>query len=396
MKLIRILFTISSFVFLGSVVLTSCKKDDFKPEEAHVRIYTEVGQGKKFQPLAIEQLEDDGYLTLSAFDGWNIFLMKTDALGKLVWSASVPSPYVNATPNLLFYQGNYYFVCMDEVGLFTYLMKIDIHSGGVEMVKSFSYLLYPTAAYANATSIFIQNYHRLHEKMGLNQLNSTLTDTFATVQMPINKNVTEEVVNHITFEGRRFPFFIQSSPNNDWIAMNGFFNHSFSLLFFDANLNFQGVYNGAAFDGGINAMFAHNSNEFSLGVFSNQGQYFTPKTTLSTSSINIVESISAQAFPELHNQKSVVVKPLTIDGKAYIGMIGSAKNNQLQFHLFDSENASLIATKYIGKNVPYSVCDMIETKDHGLMFLIQAKVFGFNEQIATIKWSDESLKEMVK
>jgi predicted ATPase with chaperone activity len=44
---------------------------------------------------------NDGYIVVSAYDGWRIQLMKIDNTGEFVWNYELPSNYVNAVPNLI-------------------------------------------------------------------------------------------------------------------------------------------------------------------------------------------------------------------------------------------------------------------------------------------------------
>src|SRR5690554_7225487 len=71
--------------------------------------------------MSMKRISDDGYLILCAYNGWNIHIMKTDKTGEFLWKHDLPSNYVNAVPNLIERNGALYFVCMDAVGLFTYI-----------------------------------------------------------------------------------------------------------------------------------------------------------------------------------------------------------------------------------------------------------------------------------
>ena len=392
MRRIYILFSLLAVILLS---FTSCKKDDFREEESFIKIYNDVDGNKKFAPLSIQQTSDQGSLILSAYNGWNIFLMKTDLNGEIVWKLDVPSPYVSATPNLISFNGKYYFVCMDEVGLFSYIMEVNENSGSVSMVKKLNGMLYPTFAFSDGNTIYIQNYDRASNETGIHKMKSDLSAVDMTGSVDVMTSVLTQMVDHLMYSGKRYPFLV-TSTNDQKIAMSCFYNYSFSLLFLGDSLEMTGVYNGAAYTGGVNALLPlSQSNQYAVARFSPDYQYFNPSVSLNTSAIDITENITSKGYPEIDPSKNVVVKELGVDGKSCIAMIGSTKSNQLLMQVFDKTSGTLLGTKYFGKNVPYTISDMVATTDGGALMLLQVKVMGNYQRIATIKLSNEQLKEVI-
>lgn len=381
----------STAIILAVILLSGCKKDDFKPEESFIKIYNDPEGNRNYVPLSIQQTNDQGFLILSAYDGWNILAMKVDKTGEFVWRAPLPSTYVNATPNLIRHQDNFYFVCMDRVGLFSYLMQIDDVAGVISEVSDFQGIIYPTSAYSNGISFFIQNYERSTYQTGIHRLDASLTGVSQSGSLNILTDVEDKIVDHINYTGRRMPFFVHTTPENDYLVMSCFYNYSFSLVFLNPNLQFSGVYNGANFNGGVNAALPLGNSAYAVARFSFDNQYFTPGISLNASGIDIAENIQAQGFSELNPAKPVVIRTVVIDGTEYVAMIASTRSNQLLIGFFDGSGA-LKGKKYIGKNTPYAICDARSTEDGGLMLLIQAKIMGSYNRIATIRLSDEELK----
>jgi hypothetical protein len=391
-----ILSKVLPFIFIaGLSIISGCKKDDFKPEESFIKIYDDADGNKKFVPLAIQQTDDQGYILLSAFNGWNIFLMKTDMNGELLWQKELPSTYVNAVPGLLKHNGHYYFVCMDAVGLFTYVMQVDENSGTIDEVQHFNQLLYPTYAYSNGSAVYIQNYNRVNYQTEIHELNASLNGISKSGSVNVLTSVENELVHHNSYTGRRFPFFISSTPSNNQIVMTGFYNYSFSLIFLNPNLEFTGVYNGAGFNGGVNAILPHSDSKYSVARFSNENQYFNANATLNPATIDIAESIPATGYSEIDPKKPVVVKSISIDGTNYSCFIGSSKSNHLIVSIFDNAGV-FIGQKNIGQNTPYTICDATPTTDGGMMLLTQVKIMGNYQRIATIKLTDEQIKEIIE
>ncbi len=393
MRSFIIKLTKSAAMLAVILFLAGCKKDDFEPEESFIRVYNELEGNKNYVPLGIRQTSDQGFLILSAYDGWNILAMKIDKTGNFVWKSPLPSNYVNATPNLIEHQGRFYFVCMDQVGLFAYVMQVDDASGTISEVSNFPGIIYPTCAYSNGTSFFIQNYERYTFQTGIHQLDASLTGIAQSGSLNILTDIEERIVDHINYTGRRMPFSIHSTPENDRLVMSCFYNYSFSLVFLDPNLQFSGVYNGANFNGGVNAVLPKGNAVYSVARFSFDNLYFNPGATLNPAGIDIAENIPAQGFSELDPARPVVIRSVEVSGTPYVAMMASTRSNQLLISFFDG-SGELKAKKYIGKNIPYTICDAHPTGDGGLMLLIQAKIMGSYNRIATIRLSDEELEEL--
>ena len=386
---------IYSLFFLGmALAFSACKKKDYKPEDSFIKIYDDQDGNKHFHPLSITtSASNDGYIILSAYDSWRIHIMKIDNTGEFVWNYELPSNYVNAVPNLIQSNGENYLVCMDAVGLFTYVLKIDENNHSTTEVSSFPNILYPTYAYNSGQHVYIQNYNRTSYKTGIHELTPDLATETQSADLDIFTDVEERIVDHITFTGKRMPFFVSSTPEQNYIVMNGFYNYSFSLIFLDQNLNFAGVYNGAGFNGGLVAISPSGASQFALARFSYDNLYYNAGATLTPTTIDITESISAQGNSELDAQKPVLIKDLSIGGSSYKAFLSSTRSNQLLLSLYSG--GTLAGKKYLGKNIPLTACDFIQTGDEGLSVLVQAKIMGSFDRIGIMKLSKDQLKELV-
>lgn len=383
-------------IFLGlAFSFAGCKKDS-KPEDSFIKIYDDQNGNKHFHPLSITTAaNNDGYIVMSAYDGWRIHLMKIDNTGEFVWNYELPANYVNAVPNLIKSNGQNYLICMDAVGLFTYVLKIDENNHNTTEVSNFTDILYPTYAYNSGSAIYIQNYNRLSMQTGIHKLSSDMVSVTQSADLDIFTDVEERIVNHITFDGKRMPFFISSTPEQNYIVMNGFYNYSFSLIFLDQNLNFAGVYNGAGFNGGLAAISPSGGSQFSLARFSYDNLYYNASATLTPTTIDITESIPAQGQSELDAEKPVLIKDLSIGGSQYKAYLSSTRSNQLLLSIY-SPSGSLAGKKYLGKNIPLTACDFIQTEDSGLSVLVQAKIMGSFDRIGIMKLSKEQMEEIVE
>ena len=383
-------------LFLGlSVGFSGCKKDS-KPEDSFIKIYDDQNGNKHFHPLGMTTAEsNDGYIVISAYDGWRIQLMKIDNTGEFVWNYELPSNYVNAVPGLIKMNGQNYLVCMDAVGLFTYILKIDEAAHTTTEISSFSNVLYPTAAYNSGQNMYIQNYDRLSYKTGIHRLSGDMSAIEQSGSVDIFTDVEERIVNHVTYNGNRIPFFVRSTPEQDYIVMNGFYNYSFSMIFLNPDLSFAGAYNGAGFNGGLSALSPLGASRFALARFSYDNLYYNPGVALNPTAIDIAESIPAQGNSELASEKPVLIRDISISDKAYKVYLSSTRSNQLLVSVYDPATGGLVGKKYFGKNVPITACDLIQTEDEGLNILVQVKIMGNLDRIGLIKLSKAEAEAIV-
>ena len=94
----RIAFVCSLGLFF---LLLACEKKDMT-SLPFVKIYDDQNGNRSFTPLSIiKSTQDNGYLVLSAFDGWRIQVMKIDKDGVFSWNLELPDSYVNAVPSLV-------------------------------------------------------------------------------------------------------------------------------------------------------------------------------------------------------------------------------------------------------------------------------------------------------
>lgn len=378
-----------------SFVFTGCK-DKYKPEESFIKVYDDKDGDRSYFPLGIQETNDGGYLILSAYNGWNIHLLKTTKEGDFLWEYDLPSQYVNAVPNLIQRNGNIYFICMDEIGLFTYVMRVDENGKQATLYKEFQEIKYPTYVFDDENTVYIQNYERSSYEMGIFQLNSQINQIQKYGGVQIFMDVEDKIVNHMSYTGKRFPFFVNITPAKNYIVMSGFNNYSFSTIFLDANLEFTGVYSGAAFDGSLNAILPLGGSQFALARYSFTNLYFNPNATLDPTTIDIAETIQAEGKTELDAESPILIKEITIDNLNYVTYLSSTKSNQLLLEFYEKGSSHVKASKYLGQNVPLKASDFLNTADGGLMILTQVTVMGSFNRIATIKLSKEELEEMVK
>jgi hypothetical protein len=212
--------------------------------------------------------------------------------------------------------------------------------------------------------------------------------------LDISMNVDDNLIKHSMHSGKQWPFFIKSTPEKDRFVVNGFYNYSFSTVFLDNNLQFSGVYNGAAMDGGINQLLPLGAGSYALSRISGEYLFNNANCSLDPSAIAMATSIEAQGDSELNHESPVLIESLTIKGVIYRAYVASTHSNQLSLKLYD-ESGKKIAGTYLSKNIPIKACDMIQTPYGELLILTQVRVMGSYNRIGAIKLSKGNLEALV-
>jgi hypothetical protein len=387
----RIAFVCSLGLFF---LLLACEKKDMT-SLPFVKIYDDQNGNRSFTPLSIiKSSQDYGYIVLSVFDGWRIQLMKIDKDGVFSWNFELPDSYVNAVPSLVNINGQLYLVCMDPIELNTRILRIDETNQTVVPVSTLEEVSYPVHAYYNGNNLYLMSCPLSSQMMGIHEVSTALDTVIRVGALGIGMNVDEQLLKHVMHTGKQWPFFIKSTPEKDRFVVNGFYNYSFSTVFLDNSLQFTGVYNGAALDGGINQLEPLGSNEYGISRVSGDYVFFNPKLTLNPNAVAMATSLEAQGDAELNHEMPVLIKELTIKGTKYRAFLASTRSNQLSLKLYD-ETGKKIAGTYISKNIPIKASDMIQTPYGELLILTQVRVMGSYNRIGTIKLSKPNLESLV-
>lgn len=383
-----------SFLMLGLGLLFSCEKPDLTSLPS-LKIYDDQNGNKSFHPLSIvKSPSTPGYLCLSSYDGWRIQIMKIDQDGEFEWNVELPENYINPSPELMVVQNEVYLVCMDNIGLYTRLLKVDEVNKTVFNVSAFESILYPVYAHYTGQNIMILNCPLSWQVTGVHQVSANLDTTDQQAYLPINANVDDYILKHAMHTGKRWPIFIKATPDQQNYVVNAFYNYSFSTVFLGADLSFKGVYNGPGYDVGISALLPFGSGDYAVARNLNQNVFYNAKAPLGPNIVAMASSIEAQGNAELDDLNPTLIKSMTIRGENYRAFLSSTRSQQLLLSLYD-QNGTLKATKYIGKSVPIKACDFILTPNAELLILAEVRVMGSYNRIATVKLSKRNVEDLL-
>jgi hypothetical protein len=383
-----------SFIITITVIwlLFSCsKEEDYIPEDSFIKIYNDESFNSSYEPMDIVQAGETGYFILSAYDSWSTYILRIDDEGEFLWDYQLDENYVNPIKGLYYLDSAFYFFCMDDLSLGTYLMKATDQSQSAEVESNLGYIIYPLASSKTDDGYLIESYNRESYSTRLTKLNSDFSEVWHE-EYSVEQDVEEFIISHLTRIGNRLPFFTGQAGNKYFL--NGYYNYSMSLLFINATDGTQtGVINGFRSESAISSAKYVDGNSFAVSRFDHGENFILPKVDINTTEIGISSDLAGNEHPEMTPDAFVYSEILDVNGRQVIMFATSTKGGQILLYAYDAIEGSLIGTHHLGRINPYSAIDFVNTVDGGLAVLGSSFVNGRFSRITLIKLSDKQLIE---
>ncbi len=381
-----------SVILAASILLLSCgDEEDYIPENSFIKIYNDESFSSSYEPMDIVQAGNAGYFILSAYDSWSTYILRVDEQGDFLWDYRLDDNYVNPIRGLYFIDSAFYFFCMDDLSLGTYLMKATDQSQTAVAERNLGYIIYPLASSKTDDGFLIESYNRESYSTRLTKLNNDFSEAWHE-EYSVEQDVEEFIIRHLTRIGGRLPFFTGQAGNKYFF--NGYYNYSMSLLFVNASDGSQtGVINGFRSESAISSAKYINGNSFALSRFDHGENFILPKIELNTTDIGISSDLTGNEHPEMTPDAFVYSEILDVNGKEIIMFATSTKGGQILLYAYDAIDGSLTGTHHLGNINPYSAIDFVKTADGGLAVLGSTNVNGRFSRIVLIKLSDKQLIE---
>ena len=372
-----------------------CKKDalpkGMKP--GYFKIYDDQAANNSYRTLDAHEMPDGGALILCALNQSKIYLLRTDEKGEYLTSAEIGGGNVHPLPTLLRINDGFYVGAMDEVGLFTRVLKIDPNSCQTQTTTEFQNLLYPLAFSADNGAILLLSYDRFTYRSQLSRI--TLDgQTEWTVETNVNQDVETQLMNHLNGTGKRFPFF--TANWNGKYVMNGFNNYSFSLLVFAAGGSFpEAIYNGSNYSSGATALLPLDGGNSALARFSFGKSYFTPAFAPASGVVDLTDNIPGLFVEEAEADSEFELGLVTVDDVPYLCFGYNTNNGRVAIGFMDA-SGQLKARKYFGSgDNPFKIGNFRQTQDKGLLVAGTFSVAGSFPRPALFKLNEKELFEVM-
>lgn len=377
-------------MFIFASVFYSCgNEEDFVPESSFIKIYNDEFFDSSYIPMDIVQAGENGYFILSAYDGWNTYILRVDKEGKFMWDYKLEEKYVNPIKGLYFMDSAFYFFCMDDLSLAANLMKATDQSKSAKVEKTYSDIIYPLHSSSVDDGFLLESYNRNSYSTRLSKLNSDFGIVWEE-EYEVEQDVEEFIIRHLTRIGDRLPFFTGQAGNK--YLLNGYYNYSMSLLFVNASDGKQtGVINGFRSKSAISSAKYINGNSFALTRFDFGDNIIIPRVDINTSDIIISSDLEGNEHPEMTPDAFVYSEIINVNGKEITLFATSTKGGQILLYAYDATSGKLIGTHHLGRINPYEAIDFVPTTDGGLAVLGNTFVNGRFSRITLMKLSEKEL-----
>ena len=398
-------YKIIPFILIISLI-TSCEfdKQALEPERVFTRIYHDANYSTDYRPIDLIQTPDSGYLILSAympetqgaFNWWYVNLLKTDSRGELEWLSTLDDPFMNPVGEFMIINGEICFTCMNASNLSTYLVKVDLSTGGTVELANFPSLTYPL--YASAApdgSAIIQSYEKFARISYLSKIGTDMLVKWSTGYNVI-EDVEEQLIYHVIKTRKLFPLFTGSAADGSYHYMNSFNNYSVSLAFVNDDGSKKGQVNGFRYSGAVSNASNLSGSAFALSRYSNGSNYIYPIANINTDDITHTDNLAGAVLHELQPDAKVISKIMDFSGVYYTIFASNTQNNQIVLYFYQAESGTLFFTKYIGNSIPFEVAGMIKTSDNGIAIAVRTYEAGRFPRVGLIKLSFKEIAEDVK
>lgn len=381
----------SIVILLISLLFSCAKEEDYIPESSFIKIYNDEFFKSAYIPIDIVDAGENGYFILSAYDSWNTYILRVDASGEFMWDYKLPENFVNPINGLYFKDSAFYFFCMDDISLGTYLMKASDQSKSASIERTFGNIIYPLASSEVEDGFLIESYNRESYSTRLTKLNQSFGEVW-NEEYSVEQDVEQAIISHLTRIGTRLPFFTGQAGTRYFF--NGYYNYSMSMLFVNTGNGIQtGVINGFRAESAISSALYINGNSFALSRFDQGENFIIPKKDLNTTATGISGDLDGNEHPEMTPDAFVNSKIININGKDVTIFATSTKSGQILLYAYDALSGSLIGTHHLGRLNPYEAVNFVSTNDGGLAVLGNTFVNGRFSRITLIKLSEKQLLE---
>ncbi|MEO0331828.1 MAG: hypothetical protein AAF223_09100 [Bacteroidota bacterium] len=367
-----------------------CSSDEelIEPRNSFTRIYETQQFSDGYEPLAIVQTSDSGYLTLSKTEQWKAHLFKSDDEGISQWEMTLEEPVVSPLPHLFAQDSGFIMFGMNELSQSLEVHSVNPATGTVSQINTISNVRYPLAVHRTADSgwIFL-GYDRESRSSTLHAYTNTFTEIWSE-SYGVEEDVEEYVINHVAGVGSALPFFV--GTNGNYVYFNGFYNYSFSLVFANqSNGELAGTLHGYRDESVISALHPIAAEQYALAQSKFGNGALLTNAPISERTIAVGSDLPTVDFNEIDENARVIIKEITQAGQDIILYGTQTKRRQLVFYAYAKESGELMSINYLGQTNPYLLGDFTVTGDGGLVVAAKTYVAGRFSRLQLFKLSKQ-------
>jgi len=390
-------------ILLLMLLINACSSEEVEevtPENRFIKVYNHPDFTATFYALDLKQTSDNGFIILGhnralESDLGNVYLIKTDAQGEVLWEYEADVTVVSPAPALMDINGGFYFICRDNTGLGTVLMQVNEAGATADVVRVYPDITFPL--YASATpdgGILALSYNAERTSTTLSKLNASFGVSWQENYNIEDDFARERINRHFIRDNERLPFFTGVMENGGYF-FNGLSNFTLSLSFVDpSNGSQRGIMNGFRLDGAVSAMQHITGNMFAVSRYTFGTNYILPGVEIATDAVSNSEDLEGNISAELTPNADVRIIQTALDTTNLLVYAANAKSNQVVLYGYNESTGELLGSKYLGFSEGFEVAGIVETQDKGMAVLCTTNLAGRFRRLALFKISEGDVKSL--
>ncbi|MEM6842491.1 MAG: hypothetical protein AAF632_09725 [Bacteroidota bacterium] len=381
-------YLIIKLVILSLTYGCSSEEELIEPKNSFTRIYETQEFSDRYEPLAIVQTSDSGYLTLSKTEQWRAHLFKSDEEGMSQWEMTMEEPFVSPLPHLFPQDSGFLMFGMNELSQSMEVYAVNPTAGTVNKINTIGNIQYPLAAHRTTDNNWIfLGYDRENRSSTLHSHTSAFTEIWSE-SYSAEEDVEEYIIDHIAGVGSSLPFFV--GTNGNFVYFNGFYNYSFSLVFANAgNGEIAGTMYGYRNESTISALYPTATEQYALSQNKFGRGALLSNASILEQSIAVGSDLPVVDFNEIDENARVIIKEINYAGREIILYGTQTKRRQLVFYAYAKDSGELISINYLGQTNPYLLGDFTVTGDGGLVVAAETYLAGRFSRLQLFKLSKQ-------
>lgn len=380
-------------IFALSTLFSSCDNEDvFSPQESFTRLYNDAGTVADYHPVDIVQTQDGGYLILSAFDEWQVYLMKINSQGRFVWDRLLSDQYVNPVGEFLLIEDSLHFMCMERQTREATIFRVNDFEEDINQFVSYQGLIDPLdVRITSAEELIVLSHQSPANAMGFSLIGNNFSQRWGRL-FPTGEDISELVENHLRNRIERLPFFCGSLAGNGGYFFNGITEDNLSLVFTNSiSGEFTGAVDGVGQAAAVSGLVPLSGNSFAVAHFNLNNYFVSAEQTINTNATGTINLLEGRRFPDLQTGKRTLMRQIEVDGRRLICVISQTRDLKVRLALYNETGGSLAGAQVLGFGNPLDITSVKPTRDGGLILLGSSNVSGRIKRLYVIKMAKEEI-----
>jgi hypothetical protein len=379
------------------ISLLGCDDAPFlSPQASFTRLYNDASSNKDYHPVAIHQTIDGGYLILSAYDDWQVYVMKINSQGRFVWDRLLDNLWINPVGHFLPMQDGLFFMCMQRGSREATLMQVDEIEPQISEFARYSGLFNPLDAKPSAAGgAIVLSYQSAVDAMGFSLIGPDFNQAWGRL-FPNEANVNTLMDNHMRNRVERLPFFAGELGGGNGFFFNGFTDNALSLTFTNSTVGeLTGRLEGQGLEVGMAGLLPIGANTFVSAHFSLNNYSLNGEQTLNPNISTSVNTLPGRRFPDLAVGRPSPMALIPYEGGQLVCVASQTRDLRVRMAFFNANNGSSAGFDVLGFGNPLDIVDIKPTRDGGLIMLGSSSISGRLKRLYVVKMAKEEIDAIV-